>query len=141
MFTQLHADKACSPALHDFLDLIEESMLIIESPGRKRATCEAVRRKLSQIEARCTVDDDYCIKPSPPIRIRHKSKPKPVPFKFNDISQHRMSRYNTRFRSIQDIRTIEPLSRLIQRRRGRKQIRPGVIRKESLPDSIPKLLY
>jgi hypothetical protein len=54
--------------LHEFLDLIQDEMMIIKSNNpdvRDRFSCEEVDRKLLRMFRRCKEDVDYASKPAP----------------------------------------------------------------------------
>ncbi|RSL50902.1 hypothetical protein CEP53_008632 [Fusarium sp. AF-6] len=54
----LHGNPDCSPAIHDFLDLIEERMLVA-SPG-DRCWMADVHAELNEISERCQLNGQYC---------------------------------------------------------------------------------
>ncbi|KAK3303130.1 kinase-like domain-containing protein [Chaetomium strumarium] len=64
----LHAHRNCSAYLHDFLDLIQTRMLLIESDpvlSDKRITCGELRNRLEGMRAKCDDDPKYASTPAP----------------------------------------------------------------------------
>lgn len=58
----LHQHRACSPFFHDFLDLIKDSMLVVETDGEvpvRRATAAEVRQSLVRFYNRSGSDATY----------------------------------------------------------------------------------
>jgi len=58
----LHNHEACTDLIHDFLDLIQREMIIVESADGKRATCDRVRNRLREIERKCQSSVAYYTK-------------------------------------------------------------------------------
>ncbi|OTA01490.1 hypothetical protein A9Z42_0018170 [Trichoderma parareesei] len=59
----LHRNEHCSDAMHDFLSLIENHMLV-PLPSKRYAMSQ-VRDALGRIATKCQTDNDYCYKGSP----------------------------------------------------------------------------
>ncbi|ETS03201.1 kinase-like protein [Trichoderma reesei RUT C-30] len=59
----LHRNEHCSNAMHDFLSLIENHMLV-PLPSKRYAMSQ-VRDALGRIATKCQRDDDYCYKGNP----------------------------------------------------------------------------
>ena len=93
-FAEMHANPACSPYLHDLLDFVEAALLIVESDDRKRASCDAVYEKLSQMKERCFADVDYCVKPSPrPSHDTAVSRQRPVLVQLSEEALRRVAAF------------------------------------------------
>lgn len=90
----LHAHEACSEFVHDMLDFVEEHMLVIEAPDRKRASCETVFGTLAKMQKRCASDIGYAFEPRPrPLPATFRAKHKPVPVQLNDAAMTRLSTF------------------------------------------------
>jgi BMFP domain-containing protein YqiC len=61
--------SACTQFIHEFLDLIQGSMLVVEGGEleARRATSIQVRTKLNKLAQRCKNSENYCTKPVPRI--------------------------------------------------------------------------
>ncbi|KAH7380990.1 kinase-like domain-containing protein [Cadophora sp. MPI-SDFR-AT-0126] len=58
---QLHNHPRCTEYTHDFLDMIEEDMLLVIAVGRGRKTSEELLRKLDRMNQDCS-NEDYCMR-------------------------------------------------------------------------------
>ncbi|KAI1136872.1 kinase-like protein [Hypoxylon sp. FL0543] len=66
-FAQLHRHDHCTQFMHEFLDLIEQKMLIVETNVRKRARTEELLQNLWTFYRRCHGRDAqrYCVDAAP----------------------------------------------------------------------------
>ncbi|KAI0838812.1 kinase-like protein [Hypoxylon sp. FL0890] len=74
-FAELHRNKHCTQFVHEFLDLIEQKMLIVETNVRKRARTEELLKNLQAFHTRCHGKDakTYCVDAAPdrtPLSVR-----------------------------------------------------------------------
>ncbi|KAI0099272.1 hypothetical protein GGR51DRAFT_565091 [Nemania sp. FL0031] len=60
--TELHTDKNCSEFMHNFLNMIELDMLVVESS--KRADCKTIRRRLETLLKACEESPGFETKPA-----------------------------------------------------------------------------
>jgi hypothetical protein len=49
----------CSKFFHDFLDMVEHEMLVIDSS--ERTSCEGILRCLNDMYEKCCSDQDYAV--------------------------------------------------------------------------------
>lgn len=64
----LHGHQACTQYLHDFLDLIEKEMLLIETDdanSNKRIECGRLLYKLESMRDKCVNNPGYALTPTP----------------------------------------------------------------------------
>ena len=64
----LHGHQACTQYLHNFLDLIENEMLLIETNdvnSNKRIECGRLVYKLKSIRDKCLNNPGYALMPTP----------------------------------------------------------------------------
>lgn len=59
----MHAHPNCSMFLHDFLTLVQDRMLIIDS--KERDSCESIGRQLKEMLKKCRRDVAYAVEPCP----------------------------------------------------------------------------
>lgn len=71
----LHRHPKCTDFIHDFLNMIKEKMLVVESSERK--SCEVIWRCLDEMAQNCIRDADYAAS-GHPWSIGRESWPKPV---------------------------------------------------------------
>ncbi|KAI0458011.1 kinase-like domain-containing protein [Xylaria acuta] len=67
---KLHGHNTCTEYLHEFLDLIEEELLLIETGevnSNKRIECGHLRSKLGSMYQKCVNNPGYAVTPSPRI--------------------------------------------------------------------------
>ncbi|KAK0726792.1 hypothetical protein B0T26DRAFT_691796 [Lasiosphaeria miniovina] len=69
-FRELHAHKDCTAYPHDFLDLIQERMIIVESKDKDptksilRIRSQGLRTKLMKLRDQCREDKSYYMAPT-----------------------------------------------------------------------------
>ncbi|KAI2780617.1 kinase-like domain-containing protein [Daldinia loculata] len=56
----MHSHPRCTQFLHDFLDLIEQEMLIVGTESKKRMKTNGLLEKLNELYVKCTRNEDYC---------------------------------------------------------------------------------
>ncbi|KAK4247592.1 kinase-like domain-containing protein, partial [Corynascus novoguineensis] len=69
---KLHGHPLCSEYIHDFLDLIEEQMLVIETGDKassRRIMCGSLHKRLQEMRQKCDNDPAYALTPA----MRRKS--------------------------------------------------------------------
>ncbi|KAI0892474.1 kinase-like domain-containing protein [Annulohypoxylon nitens] len=66
-FEKLHENSHCSNFIHEFLELIEEEMLIVETSEKKRARTNVLLQKLQDFYRKCQGQEaeTYCLNGSP----------------------------------------------------------------------------
>ncbi|OTA57628.1 hypothetical protein K449DRAFT_335224 [Hypoxylon sp. EC38] len=74
-FAELHRNDHCTQFVHDFLDLIEGKMLIVETDVRKRARTKELLQRLQTFHSLCHGQDAqaYCVRAAPdqtPLTVR-----------------------------------------------------------------------
>ncbi|ORY58785.1 kinase-like domain-containing protein [Pseudomassariella vexata] len=62
---EMHCHKACSQYLHEFLDLIERKMLVVETKKDKRAKAGYLAQEMRDMHRKCKTDLDYGLKEVP----------------------------------------------------------------------------
>ncbi|XDG10299.1 hypothetical protein ABKA04_009914 [Annulohypoxylon sp. FPYF3050] len=69
-FEKLHGHSHCSNFVHEFLDLIEQEMLIVETNEKKRARTNVLLQKLQDFHYKCHGQEakTYCLDGSPYVR-------------------------------------------------------------------------
>lgn len=72
--TYLHSHQDCTDFIHDFLDLIEEEMIIVESDRKRRSTSEQVRDTLTNLEKSCNESNAYATSPAALDATRRKRR-------------------------------------------------------------------
>jgi len=60
---ELHANPACSDYMHDFLDVIEEYMLVVDTT--RRGTSRRVHAILNDLIEKCEKDEQYAARGNP----------------------------------------------------------------------------
>lgn len=69
---QLHSHPSCTEFIHEFLDLIQNGMLLVETePSRSRLKIDQVCKSLGSMVDRMKEHDSYGLVPTP--RTRHHS--------------------------------------------------------------------
>ncbi|OTA91127.1 hypothetical protein M434DRAFT_356864 [Hypoxylon sp. CO27-5] len=66
-FAELHRNDHCTQFVHDFLDLIERKMLIVETDVKKRARTNELLQRLQTFHSLCHGQDAqaYCVRAAP----------------------------------------------------------------------------
>ncbi|RWA13207.1 hypothetical protein EKO27_g1899 [Xylaria grammica] len=65
---ELHGHPACTEYLHEFLDLVEKELLIIETgeiSSNKRVDCGPLRSTLESMYQKCNINLEYALTPAP----------------------------------------------------------------------------
>lgn len=57
----MRADTKCTAFIHEFLDLVQDHMLIVNP--KERMSCKGVQEKLGKMLQRCQSDEDYAVRP------------------------------------------------------------------------------
>jgi hypothetical protein len=60
---RLHQHPSCSRFCHDFLDMIQTGMLVVDS--RDRQSCEIIWARLRAMKDKCAADPEYASKGNP----------------------------------------------------------------------------
>ncbi|KAI0110209.1 kinase-like domain-containing protein [Daldinia grandis] len=69
-FATMHNDVRCTQFMHDFLRLIEEEMLIVETKEKKRMRTDGLLTRLREFSGKCKKDKAYCLD-----GVKQKDKP------------------------------------------------------------------
>ncbi|KAI1456406.1 kinase-like protein [Annulohypoxylon moriforme] len=67
-FDKLHGHNQCAQFVHEFLILIENEMLIVETNEKKRARTDVLLKELQGFADKCRQDDRYCLRGIPTTR-------------------------------------------------------------------------
>ncbi|KAI0172132.1 kinase-like domain-containing protein [Hypoxylon sp. FL1284] len=73
-FGGLHSHKHCTQFVHDFLDMIEEQMLIVETTERKRSRTKALLERLKTFNDGCK-NEAYCVNAVPRPALSERGTP------------------------------------------------------------------
>ena len=65
----LHNDERCTQYIHDFLDVIENDMLVVLSADRQRKRSPVLLGKLNDMHQKCLTNAEYCLEKIPIKRL------------------------------------------------------------------------
>ncbi|KAF3014002.1 hypothetical protein E8E14_009336 [Neopestalotiopsis sp. 37M] len=66
---KLHAHQNCSQFFHDFLDMVEDGLLVVKKNNPQefdRLSIQQIHQKFVKMVGKCESDHDYALKPIPP---------------------------------------------------------------------------
>ncbi|KAI1480139.1 kinase-like domain-containing protein [Daldinia eschscholtzii] len=100
-FAEMHHHDQCTPFVHDFLDLIEQKMLVVESNCEKRARTGELLERLRSFHRKCLKQgsEDYCYTPRPN-KSRLTIVPTIVEGLLSEVTKDRMKKSNARLRKL-----------------------------------------